>query len=362
SGQHTSNSPPGNNGDIKVHMITTDQSDHRNQPKPGCTFYIDGFNFDSHSSGQWQIDGQGQTSGSFGHGTWGPSDSGGNWRSGDMTLAEGHYKVSAWQTLPNDPSGGDKTKVFKTDCGQTSGGGAGEETRGKITAAISGATTFNAALKSRVEGAVTLLASCTSLLLPATVLMLQGDITAATNDSADVKLKTEAAQTALDNLNIAIASGNAVSIALAVTAADTAMTNLQTSIDTATLAKTALNTDFAGVVSVCGSISGGTGGGNGGGGNGGSNVGGQQGSLTGSQSNGGSRSGTGSKSKGNGSGTGTGSKSKNAGNSGSGSAAAGSATGNGSTSAAAGSATGNGSAGGGSANGTNTASQEGTTG
>src|SRR5438552_14132610 len=88
SGQeHTSNSPPGNNGDIKVHMITTDQSDHRNQPKPGCTFYIDGFNFDSHSSGQWQIDGQGQTSGSFGHGTWGPSDSGGNWRSGDMTLA-----------------------------------------------------------------------------------------------------------------------------------------------------------------------------------------------------------------------------------------------------------------------------------
>ncbi|TME71042.1 MAG: hypothetical protein E6I48_14280, partial [Chloroflexi bacterium] len=80
-------------------MITTDQSDHRNQPKPGCTFYIDGFNFDSHSSGQWQIDGQGQTSGSFGHGTWGPSDSGGNWRSGDMTLAEGHYKVSAWQTL-----------------------------------------------------------------------------------------------------------------------------------------------------------------------------------------------------------------------------------------------------------------------
>ncbi|TMF58216.1 MAG: hypothetical protein E6I19_02045, partial [Chloroflexi bacterium] len=115
SGQeHTSNSPPGNNGDIKVHMITTDQSDHRNQPKPGCTFYIDGFNFDSHSSGQWQIDGQGQTSGSFGHGTWGPSDSGGNWRSGDMTLAEGHYKVSAWQTLPNDPSGGDKTKVFKT--------------------------------------------------------------------------------------------------------------------------------------------------------------------------------------------------------------------------------------------------------
>src|SRR5436190_7959362 len=162
SGQHTSNSPPGNNGDIKVHMITTDQSDHRNQPKPGCTFYIDGFNFDSHSSGQWQIDGQGKTSGSFGHGTWGPSDSGGNWRYGDMTPAEGHYKVSAWQTLPNDPSGGDKTKVFKTDCGQTSGGGAGEETRGKITAAISGGTTFNAARKSREEGGVTLLAASES--------------------------------------------------------------------------------------------------------------------------------------------------------------------------------------------------------
>src|SRR3989475_2066564 len=141
SGQeHTSNSPPGNNGDIKVHMITTAQSDHRSQPQPGCTFYIDGFNFDSNSSGQWRIDGQGQTSGSFGQGTWGPSDSGGNWRSGDVTLDKGHYKVSAWQTLPNDPSGGDKTKVFKTDCGQTSGGGAGEETRGQITAAISGAT------------------------------------------------------------------------------------------------------------------------------------------------------------------------------------------------------------------------------
>src|SRR5438034_8414247 len=119
SGQeHTSNSPPGNNGDIKVHMITTDQSDHRNQPKPGCTFYIDGFNFDSHSSGQWQIDGQGQTTGRFGNGTWSADGNGGNWRSGDMTLDKGHYKVSAWQTLPNDPSGGDKTKVFKTDCGQ----------------------------------------------------------------------------------------------------------------------------------------------------------------------------------------------------------------------------------------------------
>src|SRR5438132_5105039 len=258
SGQeHTSNSPPGNNGDIKVHMITTAQSDHRNQPKPGCTFYIDGFNFDSHSSGQWRIDGQGQTSGSFGHGTWGPSDSGGNWRTEDRTLAEGHYKVSAWQTLPNDPSGGDKTKVFKIDCGTS--GGAGEETRGQITAAIGGATTFNAALKSRVEAAVTLLASCTGL-LPATALMLQGDITAATNASGDVTLKIGAAQTALDNLNIAIASGNAASIALAVTAAGTAMTNLQTSIDTATSAKATLNADFAGVASICGAISSGAGG------------------------------------------------------------------------------------------------------
>src|SRR5947199_4123558 len=279
---------------------------------------------------QEKIESNGQTTGIFGKGTW-SADGNGNWRSEDLAAPEGHYKVSAWQTLPNDPSGGDKTKVFKIDCGQT--GGAGEETRGQITAAIGGATTFNAALKSRVEGAVTLLASCTSLLLPAKALMLQGDITAATNASADVGLKIKAAQTALDNLNIAIASGNAASIALSVTAAGTAMTNLQTSIDNATLAKANLNGDFAGVVSVCGAISGGTGGGNGGGGNGGSNVGGQQGSLTGSQSNGGSKSGNGSKSKG-GSGSGAGSGGNGGG---------GSATGNGSTSGAAGSVAGNGS-------------------
>ena len=122
-------------------MITTAQSDHRNQPKPGCTFYIDGFNFDSNSKGQWKIEGQGQTTGSFGNGAW-SADGNGNWRSEDRAAPEGHYKVSAWQTLPNDPSGGDKTKVFKIDCGTS--GGAGEETRGQITAAIGVATTFNA--------------------------------------------------------------------------------------------------------------------------------------------------------------------------------------------------------------------------
>src|SRR5688572_14824564 len=116
----------------------TAQSDNRNEPKPGCTFYIAGFNFDSTSSGQWRIDGQGRTEGEARlSGTWGPSDTDGDWRTSVLTIPEGgHYKAAAWQTLPNNPPGGEKTKVFKIECGQQSGGGAGGQASEEIKAAI----------------------------------------------------------------------------------------------------------------------------------------------------------------------------------------------------------------------------------
>jgi LPXTG-motif cell wall-anchored protein len=273
---HTSTSPAGNNGDIKIHDADTAQDDHSNEPKV-CRFYIDGFNFDSRSSGQWKIEGQGQTSGSFGSGTWGPSDSDGNWRSGVMTLPDGHYKAFAWQTMangvPNDPPGGEKTKVFKVDCTPAATGNSGEEAKGQISAAITTATSLNAALTAKISDALALLASCTTLLTSAQAGALQADITATSEASAKLTLKLTAAQTALTNLNTAIASGNAASIAAAVTAATEAATALNASASDATQGKANLSTEMSGLASVCGNT-GGNGNGNGGGnGNGNGNSG-----------------------------------------------------------------------------------------
>jgi hypothetical protein len=48
--------------------------------------------------------------------TWGPADSKGNWRSNNITLPDGHYKLFAKQTQPITP-GGEKQKVFWVECG-----------------------------------------------------------------------------------------------------------------------------------------------------------------------------------------------------------------------------------------------------
>ena len=46
--------PPGDNGDVKIHNSTTPVTDERNEPHV-CVFYLDAFNFDPAQSVSWRI-------------------------------------------------------------------------------------------------------------------------------------------------------------------------------------------------------------------------------------------------------------------------------------------------------------------
>ena len=115
--------PGGNNGDVKIHDTGTAMEDHRNEPHV-CNFYIDGFNFDGRSSGSWRIEGWAPTgSGVKSSNSWGPADGNGNWRSNNISLPDGHYKLFAKQTQPMTP-GGEKQKVFWVECGPSGSTGS----------------------------------------------------------------------------------------------------------------------------------------------------------------------------------------------------------------------------------------------
>lgn len=130
--------PPGNNGTIKIHDQSENEPLRANEPHPGCTFHIHGFNFDGGSSGTWRIvawppTGDGSTVAASG--VWSANGSG-EWRAGDMSLASGHYKAFAKQTSPMSP-GGDKQKVFWVECGSRSAASAPPSTPPPSSAAPS---------------------------------------------------------------------------------------------------------------------------------------------------------------------------------------------------------------------------------
>jgi LPXTG-motif cell wall-anchored protein len=212
-------SPAGNNGTLKIHEGAVEsQPDRANDPKV-CTFHLHGFNFDGTSSGEWRISGQGQTDGDvWASGTWGVSDAEGDWRTGVMTLADGHYKAASWQTMPNDPPGGAKTKVFKVDCAEEST--AGGQARREQRTAISIASDLKAQLDVRIAAAQQLLTSGT--LTAAQQAALNAAINAATVEANDL----------------------AVAIAAALAAAEQAMANL----NAATLAAVQANANLNAVV------------------------------------------------------------------------------------------------------------------
>ena len=94
------NNPPGNNGDIKIHAGNGEPDPiNKDEPNPGCSLHIHGFNFDSNSSGRWWIEGQGGNGGpSRADGNW-TANANGEWRSRLIAeLADGHYKANAEQT------------------------------------------------------------------------------------------------------------------------------------------------------------------------------------------------------------------------------------------------------------------------
>jgi hypothetical protein len=127
--------PPGNNGTIKVHAGDTENEPIRaNEPHPGCTLHIHGFNFDPNSTGEWSIRSHPPTGNGalVASGSWTANGSG-EWRTEVMSAANwpmengrGHFKVNAKQTSPLAP-GGDKQKVFWAECAAPAGGQAGGE-------------------------------------------------------------------------------------------------------------------------------------------------------------------------------------------------------------------------------------------
>jgi len=103
----------GDNGTVKIHNSATPVTDRRNEPHV-CVFYLDAFGFDPGQSVSWQIK------------SWPPTgdrtvvasgalalDSSGDGHTGDMTLANGHYKLF-WNFAGE--RGFAKQKVFWVAC------------------------------------------------------------------------------------------------------------------------------------------------------------------------------------------------------------------------------------------------------
>ena len=103
----------GDNGTVKIHSSTTPVTDPRDEPHV-CIFYLDAFGFDPGQSVSWQIESWPPT----GNGTVVASgaltlDSSGNGHTGDMSLANGHYKL--FWTFAGE-NGKAKQKVFWVAC------------------------------------------------------------------------------------------------------------------------------------------------------------------------------------------------------------------------------------------------------
>ncbi|MFG2819189.1 hypothetical protein ACGFX4_07125 [Kitasatospora sp. NPDC048365] len=111
----TAHAAPGDNGDVKIHDSTTPEDDERNDPKV-CSFYLDGFNFDTVQQVSWTISQQPPTGNAqvlagnitlvTGHG-----------RTADYSLPDGHYKLD-W-TFAGE-NGSAKHKVFMVSCASPS--------------------------------------------------------------------------------------------------------------------------------------------------------------------------------------------------------------------------------------------------
>lgn len=100
-------------GDVKIHAVGTPQSGPENDPHV-CLFYIDAFNFDPTDVATWTIEGQPPTADLPGTGGQITIGTAGTGRSEDISLADGHYKLTF--STPDGDGGTDKQKVFWVDC------------------------------------------------------------------------------------------------------------------------------------------------------------------------------------------------------------------------------------------------------
>jgi hypothetical protein len=127
---------PGDNGTIKIHDAKTGEELVKNEPHV-CTFYLDAFFFDGRQQAAWKIVDQPPT----GHEDVVAStgaitlDAAGHGRTGDLSLPDGHYKLS-WNF--DGEHGQAKQKVFWVDCADQGGASAGGATSGSDGGSTSG--------------------------------------------------------------------------------------------------------------------------------------------------------------------------------------------------------------------------------
>jgi hypothetical protein len=137
AGAEPKSDPPGFNGTVKIHDDEPEPSPVRKNQPHVCDFHVHGFNFDAASSGTWRIDQHPPTGrATVMSGTW-TADTDGDWRTEEMVLPDGHYKLYVDQTVPEAP-GGMKHKVFWVRCGEetstpTPSGGTTTPTGGTTT-------------------------------------------------------------------------------------------------------------------------------------------------------------------------------------------------------------------------------------
>jgi LPXTG-motif cell wall-anchored protein len=110
----------GNNGTVKIHEGAGESEPVQANDPRVCTFHVHGFSFDKSSSGTWSITGQAPGGTGSASGSW-QADTSGEWRTAVLTLAEGHFKLSAKQTSPSTV-GGEKQKVLWVSCGASTPG------------------------------------------------------------------------------------------------------------------------------------------------------------------------------------------------------------------------------------------------
>ncbi|GLW58619.1 hypothetical protein [Kitasatospora phosalacinea] len=102
---------PGDNGDVKIHIVGTLSDAHQNQPKV-CTFYLDAFDFDTVQQVTWHIDQQPPT-GNAQVDAGQLTLTGGTGQTGTRSLPTGHYQLT-WNFAGETGDG--KHKTFMVDC------------------------------------------------------------------------------------------------------------------------------------------------------------------------------------------------------------------------------------------------------
>jgi hypothetical protein len=130
---------PGDNGDVKIHVVGALFPESDNDPHV-CKFYLDAFNFDVLQQVTWTIEDQPPTGAAGKVALSGAITlTSGIGHTADLSLPDGHYKLE-WNFVGEH--GAAKQKVFWVDCGSSPGDGAtGGAIGGTIGGTIGGGTT-----------------------------------------------------------------------------------------------------------------------------------------------------------------------------------------------------------------------------